>query len=75
MEAFGRAVTVVITYNPELEEGQMQEILLNIEGANMKLLDLQQRLMRRSNGEIAKGKKPTIESVTKAVEISFLQST
>jgi len=24
MEAFGQAVTVVITYNPELEEGQMQ---------------------------------------------------
>ena len=68
MDVFGRHLEVVITYNPELENGQMQGILINIEKASAKLLDLQQRLMRRANGEITRGKKPTTESVTKAVE-------
>jgi transposase len=68
IEVFGRRLTVVITYNPELEEGQMQGILINIEKTCAKLLDLQQRLMRWANGEITKGKRPTKDSVTKAVE-------
>ena len=68
MDVFGRRLDVVITYNPELEEGQMQGILINIEKTNAKLLELQQRLMRRSSGEITKGKRPTTESVTVAVE-------
>jgi len=68
MEVFGRNLTVVIIYNPELEEGQMQGILINLEKTNTKLLELQQRLMRRAYGEITRGKKPTLESVTKAIE-------
>ena len=68
MEVFGRHLEVIITYNPELEEGQMQGILINIEKANAKLLDLQQRLMRWANGEITRGKRPTKESVARAVE-------
>ena len=63
MEVFGRSLTVVITYNPELEEGQMQGILINLEKATAKLLALQQRLMRWASGEITRGKKPTKESV------------
>ena len=68
MVVFGRDLTVVITHNPELEEGQMQGILLNKEKTNNKLLDLQNRLIRRANGEINKGKKPTVESVTSAAK-------
>jgi transposase len=68
MQAFGRSVTAVMVYNPELEDGQMQGILINIEKTNAKLLDLQNRLMRRANGEITKGKKPTAESVRSTVE-------
>jgi transposase len=68
MEVFGRHLEVVITYNPELEEGQMQGILINIEKANAKLLDLQQRLMRWASGEITRGKRPTKESVASAVK-------
>ena len=68
MDVFGRRLDVVITYNPALEEGQIQGILINIEKVNAKLLELQQRLMRRSSGEITKGKRPTTESVTNAVE-------
>jgi len=68
MEVFGRESTVVIVYNPELERGQMQGILINREKAEAKLLALQDRLVRRANGEITKGKKPTIQSITAAIE-------
>jgi len=68
MEVYGRKATVVIVYNPELEKGQMQGILFNMERAEAKLLELQQKLTRRASGEVTKGKKPTVESVTTAVE-------
>jgi transposase len=71
MEVYGKDVIVVIVYNPNLEEGQMQGILINRERAEVKLLNLQQRLIRRANGEITKGKKPTVASVTCAVEKIF----
>jgi transposase len=68
MDAYGRKATAVIVYNPELEEGQMQGIIINMECAEGKLLELQQKLIRRTAGEITKGKRPTIESVTSNVE-------
>jgi len=68
MDVFGRELTVVAVFNPELEEGQMRGILANLEAANAKMLDLQQRLTRRAFGEITKGKKPTEESITCAIE-------
>jgi transposase len=68
MYAFGRTVTVVIVHNPELERGQMQGILINKEKAETRLFELQQQLMRRASRETTKGRKPTKESVTKAVE-------
>jgi len=68
MEVFGRKSTVVIVYNPELEKGQMQGILINREKTEAKLLALKDRLTLRANGEITKGKKPTIQSVSDAVD-------
>jgi transposase len=68
MEVYGRKVAVVIIYNPELERGQMQGILINRENANSKMSELQQKLARRVTGDITKGKKPTIGSVTSTVE-------
>lgn len=67
-EVFGRKLTVLMVYNPELERGQLQGILINREKVTQKLLELQQKLIKRANGEIKKGKKPTKESVTQAVE-------
>lgn len=67
-EIYGRKSTVVMVYNPTLEEGQMQGIKLNRERTAKKLLELQQKLMRRAIGEIVKGRKPTVESVTVSVE-------
>ena len=68
IKVFGRDVTAVIVHNPALEEGQMQGILINIEKANMNLQALEQRLIRRANGEITKGKKPSVGGVTNAVK-------
>jgi transposase len=68
MVVYGRNAIVVIVYNPELEKGQMQGILINRQKVDTKLLVLQQKLMRRAAKEITKGKKPTVESVTSAVE-------
>ena len=67
-DVLGRKVTTVIVYNPELEKGQLQGININISKTNSDLLELQGRLLKRAKGEITKGKKPTYESVQKAVE-------
>ena len=66
-EVFGRKVKTVIVYNPELEKGQLQGIHINIDKTRSELLDLQGRLLKRAKGEITKGRKPTAESVQKAV--------
>ena len=66
-EVFGRKVKTVIVYNPELEKGQLQGININIDKTSSELLDLQGRLLKRAKGEITKGRKPTAESVQKAV--------
>lgn len=64
----GRETTTVIVYNPELEKGQLQGIHINIAKTKAELLSIQERLMKRSRGEIKKGKKPTVDSVTKQVD-------
>lgn len=66
-EVFGRKVKTVIVYNPELEKGQLQGININIGKTRSELLDLQGRLLKRAKGEITRGRKPTAESVQKAV--------
>ena len=65
---FGRKLTVLMVHNPTLEQGQLQGILINREKVTGKLLELQQKLLKRANGEIKKGKKPTKDSVIKNVE-------
>ena len=66
-KVFGRNVNAVIVYNPELEKGQLQGIRINIEKTKTELLDFQGRLIKRAKGEITKGRKPTRESIQKAV--------
>ena len=64
----GRETTTVIVYNPELEKGQLQGIHINIAKTKAELLSIQERLMKRSRGEIKKGKKSTVDSVTRQVD-------
>ena len=49
----------------------MQGINYNIEKCTIKLNDLQQRLLKRKNGQLKMGKKPTIESVEKNLNNIF----
>ena len=67
VNVFGRDVTAVIVYNPDLEAGQMQGINLDIDKTKDELLALQERLLKRACKEILPGKRPTVESVTKDV--------
>lgn len=69
----GRLLTTIILHNPELERGQMQGIRINIEKTTADFLELQGRLLKRAKGEVKGGKKPTVESVTKAIERNFSQ--
>jgi transposase len=68
IEVFGQQATGLIVHNPELEKGQIQGIGINIDKTRLKLTELHERLMKRARGEIVKGKKPTIDSVSKSVE-------
>ena len=67
IDAFGRKVSGLIVYNPELEKGQLQGIRINIEKTRSELMAVQERLLKRAKGEIRKGRKPTTDSVTAAV--------
>ncbi len=65
---YGREMTLIITHNPALLEGQLQGINENIEKCIAKLQDLQQRLAKREKGELTKGRKPTVASVEKNLQ-------
>jgi len=76
-EVFGQERTVVVTYNENLLEGQMQGITRNLEKARQKLRDIQTRLRRRWDGRVTGGRHPTKASITKqataAVSGQFLK--
>lgn len=73
IEAFERNLTVVITHNPALENGQLQGIRINMTKTTEKLKALQARLIKRADGTSQRGKKPTEESV--AAQIKSILST
>jgi transposase len=68
IEVFGKRVTGLIVHNPKLEKGQVQGINNNIDKTRKKLCEIYERLIKRANGEITKGKKPTVDSVKQSVE-------
>jgi transposase len=68
VNVFGRKHTGLIVHNPALEEGQLQGIVANIDKTNAKLNELSRRLAKRADGETVKGRRPTVASVSKAVE-------
>jgi Transposase len=60
-------MTVLLVNNPELMQGQLQGIKINIEKCAQKLDTLKEQLRKRASGEVTKGKKPTVESVEKQI--------
>jgi len=65
---YGKEFTVVVTSNPVLFEAQMVGVLANIAVCEKSLVELQERLRRRKEGIVTKGKKPTAESVSKNIQ-------
>jgi transposase len=65
---FGQERTIVITYNENLLEGQMQGIQASLTKARRKLEELQDSLRRRREGRLKQGRAPTVQSVEKHVE-------
>jgi transposase len=60
---FGTERTILITYNENLVEGQLQGISHNITKTRQELHELKVQLSRWSKGLIRKGKKPTLITV------------
>jgi len=67
-EVFGHERTIVVTYNENLLQGQLQGITANLEKTRGKLRDIQMKLRRRREGKVKGGKKPTRQSVGKQVD-------
>jgi transposase len=65
-KVFGRPHTVVITFNPNLFDGQLQGLTANLDKARRKLRELQQQLRRWREGKL-KGKRPTLAGVQNQV--------
>ena len=64
---FGRTYTVLVSFNANLLEGQLQGLSLNLNKARAKLRALKQQLRRWRDGAIKAGKPPSLEAVQKQV--------
>ena len=64
---YNREATVVVTYNPQLFEAQLEGVLRDIEKCVGKLQELRANLDAWAEGAITKGKKPNIASVAKKI--------
>jgi transposase len=66
-KVFGQLRTIVVTFNQNLYEGQLQGLSAHLGKARRKLRDLQAQLQRRREGKIKGGKAPTLDSVKKQI--------
>jgi len=64
---FGQTRTIVVTFNRNLFDGQLQGLTANLNKARQKLRDLQTLLQRRREGQVKGGKTPTLDSVKKQI--------
>ena len=72
---FGQTRTVLVTFNPNLYEGQLQGLTANLNKARGKLRQVQRQLKRWREGKIKGGKAPSLEGVQNQVrEICSAQS-
>jgi len=66
-KVFGRTHIVVVTFNQNLLDGQLQGLTANLNKARSKLRDLQQQLRRWREGKVKGGKRPTLAGVQNQV--------
>jgi len=64
---YGRDFTIVMTYNPELFKTQLRGVSNNIAKCGEKLRLLNESLLKWSNGEVRRGRKPSRAGVLKNV--------
>src|SRR5450759_980096 len=64
---FGQPRTIVVTFNQNLYDGQLQGLTAHLDKALRKLRDLQTQLQRRRDGKVKGGKAPTLDSVKKQI--------
>lgn len=66
-KVFGQLRTIVVTFNQNLYDGQLQGLTAHLGQARRKLRDLQTQLQRRRDGKVKGGKAPTLDSVKKQI--------
>jgi transposase len=66
-KVFGQTRTIVLTFNQNLYDGQLQGFTTHLGKARRKLRDLQTQLQRRRDGKVKGGKAPTLDSVKKQI--------
>jgi transposase len=66
-KVFGQARTIVVTFNQNLYDGQLQGLTAHLGKARRKLRDLQTQLQRRREGKVKGGKAPTLDSLKKQI--------
>ena len=66
-KVFGQPRTIVVTFNQNLYDGQLQGLTTHLGKARRKLRDLQTHLQRRREGKVKGGKAPTLDSVKKQI--------
>ena len=67
-QVFGQMRTIVVTFNQNLYDGQLQGLTAHLDKARRKLTELQVQLQRRREGKIKGGKAPTLDSVQKQIK-------
>jgi transposase len=66
-KVFGQLRSIVVTFNQNLYDGQLQGLTAHLVKARRKLRDLQTHLQRRRDGRVKGGKAPTLDSVKKQI--------
>jgi transposase len=66
-KVFGQPRTLVMTFNQNLYDGQLQGLTAHMGKARRKLRNLQTQLQRRRDGKVKGGKAPTLDSVKKQI--------
>jgi transposase len=65
---FGHDRTIVLTYNENLFQGQLQGLTGNLNKTRQRLAEIQTTLRRRREGRVRGGKVPTVASVKQQVQ-------
>jgi len=65
---FGQERTIVLTFNEDLFDGQVQGLGWQLQKKRKELRELKSRLARRASGKVKQGRKPTVASVRGQVE-------